>query len=243
MTMTTTMTNRRHLLLFDIDGTLITSGGAGEGALNDAMLERFGIADGLGEISVAGATDSRIARTMLEHNGLAVTAENITALLDSYLHHLKLRLPLHPGRVLPGIVTLLDRLKGRSDCILALLTGNIVRGAEIKLGHYGVWDYFEFGAFADDHHDRNELGHFARARALERHGVEFPPEHIYVIGDTPRDIECGRAVGAKTVAIATGNYSREELAACEPDVLFDDLSDTDAVMKVLLPPEAQPALS
>ncbi len=230
---------RRHLLLFDIDGTLVTSGGAGETALNEAMRERFGVAGGLGEITVAGATDSRIARSMLEHNGFAATAENITALLDSYLHHLKLRLPLHQGRVLPGIVELLDRLNGREDCIVALLTGNVVRGAEIKLTHFGVWDYFEFGAFADDHHDRNELGKFAMARALEKHGVEFPPEHIYVIGDTPRDIECGMAFGAKTVAIATGNYSREELAECIPDFLFDDLSDTEAVMKALLP---RPAL-
>jgi phosphoglycolate phosphatase-like HAD superfamily hydrolase len=237
------MADRRHLLLFDIDGTLITSGGAGEGALNDAMQERFGVANGLGDINVAGATDSRITRCMLEHHGIAATAENVTALLDSYLHHLKRRLPLHPGRLLPGIVKLLDLLKGRPDCILALLTGNVVRGAEIKLGHYGVWDYFEFGAFADDHHDRNKLGHFARARALERHGVEFPPEHIYIIGDTPRDIECGMAIGAKTVAIATGKYSREELSECIPDFLFDDLSDTEAVMRALLPPRVQPVLS
>lgn len=234
------MTNRRHLLLFDIDGTLITSGGAGEGALNDAMQERFGVANGLGEINVAGATDSSIARVMLEQNGLEATAENITALLDSYLHHLKVRLPRHQGRILPGIVALLDRLKGRPDCVLALLTGNVERGAEIKLGHYGVWDYFEFGAFADDHHDRNELGHFARARALERHGVEFPPETIFIIGDTPRDVGCGRAIGARTVAIATGNYSRDELAECRPDFLFDDLSDTEAVMTALLPPPEQP---
>jgi phosphoglycolate phosphatase len=229
---------KRHLLLFDIDGTLITSGGAGETALNQAMLERFGVVDGLGDIVVAGATDSRIARTMLERHGFAASAENITALLDAYLRHLKARLPLHPGRVLPGIVRLLDRLKGREDCRLALLTGNVIRGAEIKLTHYGVWDYFEFGAFADDHHDRNELGHFARTRAREKFGVEFPPEEIFVIGDTPRDVECGRAFGARTVAIATGNYSREQLAECRPDYLFDDLSDTAGVMKALLPPPA-----
>lgn len=233
--------NRRHLLLFDIDGTLLTSGGAGEKAFDEAMSERFGVRGALRDIVLAGATDARIARSMLEHSGIAATAENVAALLDSYVHHLRLRVPLHEGRLMPGILSLLDCLKGREDCILALLTGNLARGAEIKLAHYGVWKYFEFGAFADDHQDRNELGKFARARALERHGVEFPPEHIYVIGDTPRDIECGMAFGAKTVGIATGNYSRRELADCIPDFLFDDFSDTEAVMQALLPQSESPA--
>jgi len=228
-------TSNRHLLLFDIDGTLITSGGAGEGALKDALKDRFGVEDDLKGILMAGATDGKISRTILENNGLAATPENIATLLDGYLHFLRQRLPRHQGRVLPGIVNLLARLKGRECCVLALLTGNIERGAEIKLGHFGVWDYFEFGAFADDHHDRNELGKFARARALEKHGEEFPPGRIFVIGDTPRDIECGRAIGAKTVAIATGTYTRAELAEHQPDFLFDDLTDTEAVMAALLP--------
>lgn len=236
MTKTTkTAKNKRHLLLFDIDGTLIVSGGAGEGALIDGMKERFGVDEDLAGITLAGATDSKIARWLLEKHDLPVTPESIAALLDAYVSHLPHRMPRHQGRVLPGIVALLDKLKGREDCVLALLTGNIIRGARVKLGHYGVWDYFEFGAFADDHHDRNELGKFAQARALEKHGEEFPPDCIFVIGDTPRDIECGRAIGAKTVAIATGNYSREELAAHAPDLLFDDLSDTEAVTRALLP--------
>lgn len=233
-----TTTIKRHLLLFDIDGTLITSGGAGETALRHAVKERFGMEEDLSGITLAGATDARIARALLEKHGLAVTPENIAALLDAYLGFLRQRISLHPGRVLPGIVELLDGLRGRPDCVLALLTGNIVAGAEVKLAHYGVWDYFEFGAFADDHHDRNELGKFARTRAQEKHGEEFPPERIFVIGDTPRDIECGRAIGARTVAIATGMYSREQLAEHAPDVLFDDLSDTQAVMAALLPPPA-----
>jgi phosphoglycolate phosphatase len=226
--------NSRRLLLFDIDGTLITSGGAGEGALIDAMQQRFGIEEDLSGITIAGATDALIARMMLEKNGLVASSENITALLDAYLSFLGQRLARHAGYVLPGIVRLLDRLRQREDCVLALLTGNLVRGAEIKLSHYGVWDYFEFGAFADDHHDRNELAKFARARALEKHGEQFAPESIFVIGDTPRDIECGKAAGAKTVAIATGNYSRDELATHNPDFLFDDLSDTEAVIALLL---------
>jgi len=224
----------RRLLLFDIDGTLIVSGGAGENALRDAVKERFGIDDDLEGITIAGATDAAIARAILEKNRLEASAENIAKLLDGYLHALPQRLTRHEGRVLPGIVKLLDLLKTRDDCVVALLTGNLVRGAEIKLGHYGVWDYFEFGAFADDHHDRNELGKFARARALEKHGEEFSPERIYVIGDTPRDIACGKVFGAKTVAIATGNYTRDQLAEHRPDFLFEDFSDTDAVVRALL---------
>ena len=226
--------NDRRLLLFDIDGTLITSGGAGEWALRDAMKSRFGIEEDLSGILLAGATDKKIAVAMLEKHGLDPSAENIAALLDEYLFHLESRIPRHQGRVLPGMVELLKVLSSREEAVLALLTGNVVRGAEIKLTHYGVWHHFEFGAFADDHHDRNELGKFAQARDIERYGIDFPSERIYVIGDTPRDIECGRAIGAKTVAIATGHYSLQELAAHAPDFLFQDFSATDRVVECLL---------
>ncbi len=224
----------RRLLLFDIDGTLIESGGAGEWALRDAMKTRFGIEEDLGGILLAGATDKKIAVAMLEKHGRATSPEAITALLDEYLTHLETRIPKHNGRVLPGMIELLEILAKREKAVLALLTGNVVRGAEIKLTHFGVWQYFEFGAFADDHPDRNELGKFAQARALDRHGLEFPPERTFVIGDTPRDIECGRAIGAKTVAIATGYYSLEELAKHAPDFLFQDFSETQRVVECLL---------
>lgn len=227
------MANSRRLFLFDIDGTLITSGGAGETALIEAMALRFGVQEDLKGITLAGATDALIAVALLKKHGLEATPENTAALLDSYLHSLGPSMPRHSGRVLPGILPLLDALKQRPDAVLALLTGNMVRGAEIKLGHYGVWDYFEFGAFADDHHDRNELGKFAKARATEKHGVSFEPEQIYVIGDTPRDIECGRAIGARTVAIATGNFDTASLAEHSPDFLFEDLRDTPAVLEAL----------
>jgi phosphoglycolate phosphatase-like HAD superfamily hydrolase len=222
-----------RLLLFDIDGTLIISGGAGEGALKDAMLERFGITEDLVGITLAGATDALIAGLLLEKSDLPVTPENSATLLESYLQHLPKRMPNHPGRLLPGIIELLEALKGHEEFVLALLTGNLRRGAEIKLTHYGVWDYFEFGAFADDHHDRNELGHFARSRAYDHRGVEFPPEQIYVIGDTPRDVECGRAIGAKTMAIATGIYPFATLEESKPDFVFEDLRDTDAIISAL----------
>ncbi|MBU6181796.1 MAG: HAD family hydrolase [Verrucomicrobia bacterium] len=223
----------RRLFLFDIDGTLITSGGAGEGALKDAMKSRFGVEEDLEGIVLAGSTDARIAAELLGKAGIAHTPENAAALLDEYLHHLPSRLANHNGRILPGIVELLEALAARPDCVLALLTGNVVRGAEIKLTHFGVWHHFEFGAFSDDHHDRNELGKFARARATDRHGIEFPPEKIYVIGDTPRDIECGRAIGARTVAIATGIYGEEALAGHRPDFLFKDFSETESIIAAL----------
>jgi len=221
------------LLLFDIDGTLLTSGGAGIHALRRGFKDRFGIEDDLREIEIAGRTDSAIARQVFAKHALPETAENLTAFFDGYLHHLALLLPEKQGCLLPGVLPLLSALRLRSEAVLALLTGNLARGAELKLTHYGVWHYFEFGAYADDHHDRNQLGHFARERARERHGVEFPPERIFVLGDTPHDVSCARAVGAKAVAIATGNYPRERLAAAAPDFLFDDLSDVPAVLCAL----------
>lgn len=227
------MTTDHKLLLFDIDGTLLTSGGAGERALRLAFRDRFGIDDDLSSIEIAGRTDSGIVRQMLTAHRLPTTPENIAAFLDGYLHHLAQEIPRTPGRLLPGILPLLDALQPRADIVLALLTGNLARGAEIKLRHYGVWHYFEFGAFADDHHDRNQLGPFAQARAREQRGLEFPPERIFVLGDTPHDIACARAIGAKTIAIATGKFSRPELAEHAPDFLFDDLADLDAVLAAI----------
>lgn len=224
---------QKRLLLFDIDGTLITSGGAGENALRLGIKDRFGIDDDLRGIEIAGRTDSGIARQFFAKHSLPDTPGNTASFFEGYLTHLPRMLSEKDGRLLPGIVPLLDALTAQDDVILALLTGNLERGAKLKLTHYGVWDYFEFGAYADDHHDRNQLGHFARTRAKERHGVEFPPEHIYILGDTPHDITCARAIGAKAVAIATGQFTRAQLAEHAPDFLFDDLGNVDAVVAAL----------
>lgn len=223
------------LYLFDIDGTLITSGGAGEASLKRAVHEYCGKEVDFSPVTMSGNTDTGIARQLLDLAGMEATEQNIMGLLDCYLAELSNRIHQHGGRLLSGIIPLLDRLEARPDCFLALLTGNLLAGAEVKLAHYGVWHYFAFGAFADDHHIRNELGPIAQARALTIHGKAFPPEKIYVIGDTPRDIECGKVFGAVTVAVATGHHSREELASHDPDFLFDDLSDADAVMAAIAP--------
>jgi phosphoglycolate phosphatase-like HAD superfamily hydrolase len=224
---------QKRLLLFDIDGTLIHSGGAGVRALKSAFKERFGVADDLHGIEIAGMTDSGIVVSILKKNDIPATNENIGAFLDSYVHFLSLELPRRKGKLLPGVLDLLEKLKSRPHLVLGLLTGNVSRGARLKLEHYGVWHFFEFGAFADDHQDRNRLGSFARARAKERHGREFSPSQIDVIGDTPRDIACGKAIGARTIAVATGTWSREELAKHQPDFLIDDLSDVESLIHTL----------
>jgi len=225
---------RKKLLLFDIDGTLLLTGRAGEHALRVAFKERFGVDDDLSSISFAGSTDGAIARQMFAPYDIPATPENIADLFDGYVHHLALELPRREGRILPGIVELLEALHQREDCVLGLLTGNIEKGAELKLSHYGVWDYFEFGAFADDHVDRNKLGPVAHSRAAEKHGISFEAQDVYVLGDTPKDIDCARAAGFVAVAIATGSYNKDELAAHHPDFVFEDLSDTAGVIEALL---------
>ena len=223
----------KRLLLFDIDGTLIHSAGAGMRALKIALRERHGIEDDLHDIEIAGMTDSGIVVSILNKHKIPASPENITGFLDSYVHFLSQELPRRQGRLLPGVLELLEKLKNRKHVVLALLTGNVSRGAQLKLEHYGVWHFFEFGAFADDHQDRNQLGPFARARAKEKHGREFSADDIDVIGDTPRDIACGKALGARTVAVASGSWSREKLAEHDPDFLIDDFSDVDRLINTL----------
>lgn len=222
----------RTLFLFDIDGTLLASGGAGIRALEAATDELFGTRD-LHDIEIAGRTDSAIAQQLYARAGRTLAPGDLTRFYDRYLTHLAHFLPITDGALLPGIVELLDTLRARPGCVLALLTGNLERGARLKLTHYGVWHYFEFGAYADDSHDRNALGPVAQTRAKEKHGHDFPPGHTLILGDTPHDIACARAIGAKAVAIATGRHTRAELAACAPDYLFDDLGDVSAVLAAL----------
>jgi phosphoglycolate phosphatase len=223
----------KRLLLFDIDGTLVNTGGAGVESLKMTMRNRFEAEDDLHDIEIAGKTDRAIIRDILRKYQVDPSEENITSFAREYIEGLPFSLSRTRGRVLPGIQSLLERLKPQPHIVLALLTGNLQEGAKLKLRHYGLWDFFEFGAFADDHHDRNELGAFARKRAQARHGHDFDAADIDVIGDTNHDIACGKAFGARTVAVATGSWSRERLQKCGPDFLFDDLSKTEEVIKKL----------
>jgi phosphoglycolate phosphatase len=224
---------QRRLILFDIDSTLINTGGAGIAALNLASKKRFGIAEDLRGIEIAGRTDSGIVRQILAKHGIQPDVGEIDAFLQQYAELLAQELPRCTGRVLPGIEALLQWIEARPYLTLGLLTGNIARGAQLKLEHYRLWKYFRFGAFADDHHDRNELGAVACRRAFEHIGWQFSPSSMDIIGDTEHDIACGRAIGARTVAVATGSRSREKLAESKPDFLFDNLAATEEVVATL----------
>jgi phosphoglycolate phosphatase-like HAD superfamily hydrolase len=223
----------KRLLLFDIDGTLVNTGGAGIKALKLIVHERFGAKDDLRDIEIAGKTDRAIIRDILRKYQVEPAEENIAEFAEDYIRGLAPSLSRSHGKILPGIQPLLERLKPQPNIVLALLTGNLQHGARLKLQHYGLWDFFQFGAFADDHHDRNELGAVARERAQRKHGHDFDVADIDVIGDTNHDIACGKAFGARTIAVATGSWSRERLQACAPDFLFDDLAKTDEVIKKL----------
>jgi phosphoglycolate phosphatase len=223
----------KRLLLFDIDGTLIDSGGAGIQSLKDVLREQFGISDDLHGVEIAGKTDTGIVHQILRKQNMTVNEETTATFLDLYLKFLARELPRRSGTILPGVRELLLRLQARPQNVLGLLTGNVERGAKLKLTHYGLWDFFEFGAFADDHHDRNELGQFAQQRAREKHAIDFAAAEIDVIGDTPHDIACGKAIGARTIAVATGSFTREQLAEYVPDRIVDDFSNVGALITEL----------
>lgn len=222
----------KRLLLWDIDGTLISTGAAGHRAIARATAERFEGGE-LNGVEIAGRTDIGIAHQILKKYNAPVTDESVRSLLDLYVEFLADELPRGRGRVLPGVLDLLQHAAKAPGTTLGLLTGNLERGAKLKLEQYQLWHFFGFGAFADDHHDRNELGAFALSRALEATGMSFPGSRVDVIGDTGHDINCGKAIGARTIAVATGPWSREQLAEHRPDFLFDDLSNVDEVRQTL----------
>ena len=228
--------SNKKLFLFDIDGTLILTGGNADRALCEAFRQCFSQEIDLSRIHVQGVTDRGIARQMLAQHSVPETDENEKKLLATYLRLLPEHLAANPsrGRILPGIPAFLNALAETPDSIVALLTGNLERGARIKLSHFGIWDKFSFGAFADDSADRNDLGAVALRRAGDYCGETISPDNTWIIGDTPRDIACGKVISARTLAVATGNYTTQELALHSPDLLFNDFSDTPALLTALL---------
>jgi phosphoglycolate phosphatase-like HAD superfamily hydrolase len=217
----------KRLLLFDIDGTLMLTGGAGGRAMALAAQELFDIPDALHTIPMAGRTDAWIVGQMAQRHGVSCDGPTLERFRQRYLAHLRRELDVpHPEKgVLPGIRAVLDALMSRSDAHVALLTGNFEAGARIKLDYFDLSGYFRGGAFGDDCHDRNALLPVALDRVQQGGGPAFTPADAVVIGDTPLDIAVAVASGARSLGVATGGYSAEQLRASGADVVLDDLRD------------------
>lgn len=221
--------------LFDIDGTLINTGKAGKDAMIDAFLQVAELTQLEHVIQVSGKTDRGIFGELYELHQLEAGHDAWRCFVDLYLAGLARNLPEREGLILEGVSALLARLSQRDDVLLGLLTGNVKLGADLKLNHFQIRDYFAFGGFGDHHPDRGDVAR-AALRAAEQHvGHSISPDQVFVIGDTPNDVRCARAIGVKAVAVATGIYSREQLQASNPDLLLENLADIDAVMRFIFP--------
>jgi phosphoglycolate phosphatase-like HAD superfamily hydrolase len=222
---------RLRFVFWDIDGTLLTTGRAGIFAWERALLEEFDIALDLSEVRTAGLTDTEIALSLARRVREGATDEQISSMLARYGGHLPSCLPLRQGAVLPGVVPVLERLERETDVRSYLLTGNTQAGAEAKLSHYGLGQYFAGGVFADGCLDRVEIAtRAARLAAAEASGGEA---RCFVVGDTPHDIRCGKAIGARTIAVATGEFTVEELRVHEPWVALPRLPAPDGFLQLL----------
>jgi phosphoglycolate phosphatase len=223
------------LVLFDIDGTLLTAAGAGRRAIHGALRDVFG-GVGPADYWFDGKTDPQIVRDLMRHEGHsdAIIDDRLGAVLTRYSDRLGVELqdPSHVPILHPGVPEILDALESHPDVIVGLLTGNIESGATQKLRAVGLDPArFVIGAFGSDHESRLELPAIAVTRAQERLGVDPP---LVVIGDTPADVACGAGAKRRAIAVATGRYTVDELTACGPAAVFQDLSDTEAVMAAIL---------
>jgi phosphoglycolate phosphatase-like HAD superfamily hydrolase len=226
------------LVLFDIDGTILLTDGAGKRAIHRALREVFG-STGPDDHAFGGKTDPQIVRELMRMDGHEDPHidDRMPLLLDRYVAYLGEELEASAPNVemMPGIHALLDALERRDDAIIGLLTGNLVAGAKAKLASVGIdFDRFKVGAFGSDHELRGELPAVAQRRAREELGVDVAGPNVVVIGDTPADIHCGRSIGARAIAVATGTYSVDDLRAHDPAAVFEDLSDTSAVISAIM---------
>jgi len=213
-----------RLVLFDIDGTLINTGGAGMMAFGRAFATVFNIPNGSERLRFAGRTDKSLAREFFCLNQIEPTAENFREFFDTYVFLLDQTVKQMDGTTLPGVWEFLRDLQALPQApMLGLLTGNIRLGAEIKLRHFNLWEVFQTGAFADDHEDRNQIAVVAHQRGRRLVDAKLSGDQILVIGDTPLDVECARAIDAKMLAVATGGATLDKLRTHRPDWLVKDL--------------------
>jgi phosphoglycolate phosphatase len=220
-------------VLFDIDETLIHSGGAGRAALTLAFEELTGIADGFRDIKFAGKTDFLIIKEAVDKAGLAAEDGWLDDFVDLYLKHLAKCIPKSNGHPKKGAKALVHKLSEDDQIILGLLTGNIEAGARLKLEPHSLNDFFPVGAFGSDHADRNLLLPIAVQKLARSQGVQIPYSDCLVIGDTPRDVECATLHGALSIAVASGPYSKDELRETRAHLVVEDLFDTDRIVALI----------
>ncbi len=225
-----------RLVLFDIDGTLVHTGGAGMRALDRAFAEEFSIDRAFAGYSFSGRTDRSILRDGFDrHFGREPTDGEIEQTRLAYLRCLdeELVATRDQYRILPGIIPLLDRLR-TAGIPTGLATGNLLEGARKKLEAGGLWHYFPFGGFGSDHEHRGELTRKGIERARHHTGLHIAPAAVFVVGDSPLDVHAARYAGTRCIGVMTGWNTRKEMEEAGPDHLLDDLSDTEAVMAILL---------
>jgi len=214
-----------RLVLFDIDGTLVRTGGTGIKAFARTFATIFGVHEGIEKIRFAGRTDVSLVREMFTLSNISHSEENFRRFFDTYVHWLDHLMKDCDGDVCPGVMEFIRELEQLSHPpLIGLLTGNLKLGAEIKLRHFKLWDVFQTGAFADDHEDRNQIAVVAKERGSRVLNQKLPGEQIVVIGDTAHDIRCARAIGAKVIAVATGGETLDELKKHDPDWAVKDLT-------------------
>jgi phosphoglycolate phosphatase-like HAD superfamily hydrolase len=226
-----------RLVLFDIDGTLLTASGAGRNAMARAFTDVYGTPGPIETYDFRGKTDLVILRDLMAAAGLAPAAVSAgqAAFFDRYLEHLAR--DLGDGsrvKLYPGVARLVETLARDPRCVVGLLTGNVEGGARLKLQPTGLWPHFRLGAYGSDDADRTRLPAVAAARATALVGRPFQGRDLVVLGDTPLDVGCARAFGAAAIAVATGWHAVDDLAACQPDHVFPDLSDTERVLAAIL---------
>ena len=218
-----------RLILFDIDGTLLHTGGAGVKAFAKVFATEFNAVDGFDRMKFAGRTDVSLVREFFNHHQIPASSENFERFFERYVFWLDEILRHGRVELCPGVREFLGALKQLPEPpLLGLLTGNIRLGAEIKLRHAHLWEEFAIGGFADDHEDRDHIAAAARTRGCRLLGRELAGEEIVVVGDTPFDIRCGRAIGARVLAVATGGAKYETLETHQPDWLVRDLREISA---------------
>ena len=224
----------QKVIFFDIDGTLLSTGGAGQKALELALVDGFGIDAPFEGVLTSGRTDRGIVDELLKRYQIQNTQEHRDQFRNAYLKRLPECLENAPGKLLPNVVDLVSKLAQQKHITLSVLTGNYVDASWIKLRHYQLDQFFTFGGFGGQLAERDDVARAALKAASDAMDFEVDGANTMVIGDTPADIRCARAIGAKAVGVATGSYNAQELATHKPDYVCDDFSATDSVAQTLL---------